>query len=98
MCGISQSIVSRLRTKHCKNIITSTGLRLRALTCQDEQRIVCYITSRETESATMAARLLSRDTGIKVSKWTVKKTLQKVNFNACKKKEKTNAVKKNNKA
>lgn len=34
------------------------------LRCRDERRIICFITSSETELSTMAAELLSTNTGI----------------------------------
>ncbi|KAK9304198.1 hypothetical protein QLX08_004358 [Tetragonisca angustula] len=88
MCTVSQSTLLRLRTKHCKDVTTPMGGRPRVLTGQNERKIVRYITSYEIEAATIAAQCLLKDTGIKVSKWTVKRTLKKVNFSACEKKKK----------
>lgn len=47
------------------------------------KKIVRYIRNHGMGSAYMAADLLSGDREMKASKWIIKNTFQKVNFNAC---------------
>lgn len=69
--------------------------RPRKLTAVSERRIVHYVTTEEAKSASMAARLLKRDTSIEISAWTARRILKQYNFKLTEKKMKPMLYKKN---
>lgn len=95
---ISQSSVQRLRKKCGNTLKTEVGGRPKKLSGTDGRRIIKYLTSGEAKSTANAAKILQRDTGKIVSRWTVQRKLKDQNFQAIEKKKKPLLSKKNIKA
>nr|XP_047135396.1 uncharacterized protein LOC124812598 [Hydra vulgaris] len=74
---VSQSTVQRIRKK-CGHILKkNVGGRPKKLSAVDSRRVIRYLTTGEAKSTSHAAKLLQRDTGKNVSRWTVQRDLIK---------------------
>lgn len=95
---VSKSAVQRIRKKFKGELKKNVGGRPRVLNATDTRHVVRYLATGEASSASKAAALVRRDTGKKVSKWTVQRALHSVGFRALEKKKKPLLSKKNIKA
>jgi transposase len=97
-CNATKSTVQKLRKKHLPGLPLSRGGRPEKLSPQDKRFCVRAVTSGRIDTAVAAAERLREKTKMKVSKWTVRRVLQKAGLKSQKKEKKPKLSAKNIKA
>lgn len=85
--SVSQSSVQRIKKKYCDDIRGPSAGRPKILSAQDKRSLIRFVSSKIAKSAVMAGKLLENGTGVRCSRWTVRRAL-KMNFKAIEKKDK----------